>query len=59
MEHKKYRLCDLCGIIGEFDTCKELFLAVNLWKARTSGECDLMIFRWNEQMQNYSPAVTN
>lgn len=60
MSHKKYRILDLYenyGLIGEFDRYGEACRAAELWKLETDGECDLIMFRWNEISQIYEPAV--
>ena len=57
-KHKEYQLYDLydCyGIVGEYDTLDELKQAADEWETETDGECDLVLRRWNEDMQAFRP----
>lgn len=57
-KHKEYQLYDLydCyGIVGEYDTLDELERAADEWGIETDGECDLVLCRWNEDIQAFRP----
>lgn len=56
--NERYKLIDFTddyGLVGHYSTLEEAQEAAEAWRDDTDGDCELVIYEWDEDIQAYVP----
>lgn len=56
--NERYKLIDFTddyGLVGRYSTLEDAQEAAEAWRDDTDGDCQLVIYEWDEDVQAYVP----